>query len=97
MIEPDSSIVTMAMAQAPPTMEPLPAKAGHPHKERQNTMIEFVINYLKLRLGVEDGEKGAALVEYGLLVALIAVVCLLAVTAVGTGVRDTFNGIVGSL
>lgn len=33
-------------------------------------------------------EDGAALAEYGLLVALIAVVCVLAVTAVGTNVRD---------
>lgn len=60
-------------------------------------MIESIITYLKLRLGVEDHEKGAALVEYGLLVALIAVVCLLAVAAVGTGVRTTFENIAGSL
>lgn len=38
-------------------------------------------------------EEGAAMVEYGLMVALIAVVCLLAVTALGTNIRDVFNQI----
>jgi pilus assembly protein Flp/PilA len=35
-------------------------------------------------------ERGAAAVEYGLLVALIAVVILAAVTALGGGVKGTF-------
>ena len=38
-------------------------------------------------------EDGAALVEYGLLVALIAVVCLIAVTALGNGVKKAFENI----
>jgi pilus assembly protein Flp/PilA len=38
-------------------------------------------------------EEGAALVEYGLLVGLIAVVCILAVTTLGTGVRDQFTDV----
>lgn len=36
-------------------------------------------------------ESGASLVEYGLLVALIAVVCILAITALGTQVSTTFS------
>ena len=36
-------------------------------------------------------EEGASLVEYVLLVALIAVVCIAAVTLLGTASRDKFN------
>ncbi len=38
-------------------------------------------------------DDGAALAEYGLLVALIAVVCVAAVTVVGTAVSGKLNGI----
>lgn len=38
-------------------------------------------------------EKGAAMVEYGLLVAFIAVIALVAVKALGTKVSTLFNGI----
>ena len=36
-------------------------------------------------------EDGAALAEYGLLVALIAVVCVVAVTALGTKISTAFS------
>ena len=42
-------------------------------------------------------EDGAALVEYGLLVGLIAVVCIAAVTALGTQIQDVFCTIVDDL
>ena len=42
-------------------------------------------------------EEGATMVEYALMVALIAVVCVAAVQALGLGVQGTFNTIVGSL
>lgn len=38
-------------------------------------------------------DKGAALVEWGLLVVLIAVVALVAVTAAGTTVSETYSEI----
>ena len=38
-------------------------------------------------------EEGAALVEYGLLVGLIAVVCITAVTTVGTDISNLFAAI----
>ena len=40
-----------------------------------------------------DREDGATMVEYGMMVALIAVVCLLAVTALGTNIQGVFNQI----
>ena len=36
-------------------------------------------------------EEGAALVEYGMLVGLIAVVCLVAVTTLGTEISNAFS------
>jgi pilus assembly protein Flp/PilA len=42
-------------------------------------------------------EEGAALAEYGLLVALIAVVCVVAVTALGTQISTAFSNIASAL
>jgi pilus assembly protein Flp/PilA len=42
-------------------------------------------------------EEGAALAEYGLLVALIAVVCVVAVTALGSQVNIAFSTIASQL
>lgn len=38
-----------------------------------------------------ESEKGASLVEYGLLVALIVVVCVAALTILGKGVSQQFS------
>jgi pilus assembly protein Flp/PilA len=42
-------------------------------------------------------ESGATAIEYGLIAALIAVVIITAVTAVGTSLSSTFNTVSGSL
>jgi pilus assembly protein Flp/PilA len=42
-------------------------------------------------------EQGAALVEYGMLVGLIAVVCIAAVTALGTTIEGVFTTITADL
>jgi len=42
-------------------------------------------------------ERAASLVEYALLVALIAVVCILAVTQLGKKASSNFSSISGSL
>lgn len=42
-------------------------------------------------------ETGATAIEYGLIVALIAVVVITAVTAVGTSLRTKFNSVNSSL
>ncbi|MFJ4206968.1 Flp family type IVb pilin [Paenarthrobacter sp. NPDC089675] len=51
--------------------------------------------------GVKDRftkeEKGATMVEYGIMVALIAVVVVVAVGPLGTAIRDMFAGITASL
>ena len=42
-------------------------------------------------------DEGASLVEYGLLVALIAVACIVAVTLLGTNIAAMFTDIAGRL
>ena len=49
---------------------------------------------LKNRLA---GEKGATAVEYGIMVGLIAVVIIVAVTALGTNLTNLFTSISGSV
>ena len=45
----------------------------------------------KLIYRFRSNEDGAALVEYGLLIGLIAVVCLVAVTTLGTEISSAFS------
>ena len=52
------------------------------------TSFEFVANWLRARF---DEERGASLVEYALLVALIAVVCIAAVSLLGTNASSKLN------
>jgi pilus assembly protein Flp/PilA len=42
-------------------------------------------------------EEGATMVEYGLMLALIAAVCITAVKLLGTNASTMFNNIAGSL
>jgi len=44
-----------------------------------------------------DREDGQALAEYGLLLALIAVVCIVALTALGLAISGTLGSITGSM
>jgi len=46
---------------------------------------------------IRKNEEGASLVEYGLLVGLISVVCIVVITTLGTTIRDLFQEIVDKL
>ena len=59
------------------------------------TTYDFLATYLRARFG--DTERGASLVEYALLVALIAVVCIVAVTFLGKSGKDKFNNVGSSI
>ena len=50
---------------------------------------EFLATWLRARFS--DDERGASLVEYALLVALIAVVCLVAIQFLGNEAKDSFS------
>jgi pilus assembly protein Flp/PilA len=53
-------------------------------------MAKFVTRFVK-------DESGATAIEYGLIVALIAVVIITAVTAVGTNLKAKFDSVNSSL
>ena len=55
------------------------------------TTIHFMTSYLQARFA--DDERGASLVEYALLVALIAVVCIVAITFLGETASSQFDSI----
>ena len=55
------------------------------NSKKERTM-EKLVNFFK-------DECGAAMVEYGLLVALIAVVCIAAVTTLGTSLSTKFQAV----
>jgi len=48
--------------------------------------------WLEARLGITS-DRGASLVEYALLVALIAVVCILAITFLGKSASSKFSSV----
>ncbi|MBT9255908.1 Flp family type IVb pilin [Phycicoccus sp. MAQZ13P-2] len=54
---------------------------------------------VKLQMKFNDlrSEKGATAVEYGLMVALIAVVIIVAVALLGTRLSTMFNNVAGSI
>ena len=56
--------------------------------------INEVLTWLVARYDCEDGQ---ALAEYGLLLALIAVVCIVALTALGLAIAGTLSTLTGKL
>jgi pilus assembly protein Flp/PilA len=59
------------------------------HADKMITTFEFLATWLRARFG--DDEHGASLVEYALLVALIAVVCIAAVTLLGSKASEKLS------
>ena len=55
------------------------------------------VHILQLLDRFRRDEQGAALVEYGILVGLIAVICIAAVVIVGTQVSTAFSKIASAL
>jgi len=61
-------------------------------------MNGLMVSMIAFVAGVKDrltSEKGATAVEYGIMVALIAVVIIVAVTTLGTNINSAFETIVG--
>ena len=58
-------------------------------------LLVFLQSYIATRERHED--RGATMVEYGLMVALIAVICLVAVTAIGVNMSAKFQAIADAL
>jgi pilus assembly protein Flp/PilA len=59
--------------------------------ERRAQMIQSLA--ARIQLAKMRAEEGQALVEYALIVSLIAVVCIAALTATGTSIQDMLDKI----
>ena len=57
--------------------------------------LQFVSMWIRAKFG--DSDRGASLVEYALLVALIAVVCIGAVTLLGNNASTKFSRVGASI
>jgi pilus assembly protein Flp/PilA len=64
---------------------------------RQYILFENFIARRRQALVDRRGERGATAVEYGLMVALIAVVIIAAVTLLGKNLTAKFNSVAGSI
>lgn len=54
--------------------------------------MQDIMNYLSIRLAARSRTtRGASAVEYGLLVALIAIIIIVAVTLLGSNLSTVFN------
>ena len=57
-------------------------------------MVQLVEMWVRFQAQfARDDERGASLVEYALLVALIAVVCIVAISFLGTNASQTFSNV----
>lgn len=57
----------------------------------------IMLQYIAIQLRARRSEQGATAVEYGLLVALIAVVIIAAVTLLGDNLSIMFDGVAGDV
>ena len=57
-------------------------------------MITYFMNLVQ---SLRDREEGQTLAEYALILALIAVLCVGALTALSSGIQNTLSGIVSQL
>jgi pilus assembly protein Flp/PilA len=65
--------------------------SGEPMKNLVTATKKFVKKY------IIRSEEGATLAEYGLLLALIAVVCIVAITALGSRISSMFQALSTSI
>lgn len=56
-----------------------------------------MIEFLKLWLELKTDKRAVTMLEYGLIAALIAAVCVTAVTTLGTNIEAKFNLIANSI
>lgn len=61
------------------------------------TNLRRLATYVWCAVHPTDDERGASLVEYALLVALIAVVCIIAITFLGQSASSKFNTVGSSI
>ena len=61
-------------------------------------MLQYAMTWMQALAGaLRRRDEGATMVEYGLMVALIAIVALLAVAAIGTNLFGLFSDVANEL
>jgi pilus assembly protein Flp/PilA len=73
---------------------PCPCAGEKEWSPQMNTSAEFVLAWCQSRCRTD---RGASLVEYALLVALIAVVCIVAVTLLGQAASSKFSSVASAV
>jgi len=81
-------------------MHALESRGIHPDNDAKpwkgNTMLRQFVKFQNKLAQIRD-ERGATAVEYGLMVGLIAVVIIVAVTALGSKLNGLFNTVQTSI
>jgi pilus assembly protein Flp/PilA len=62
-----------------------------------NLVEGFIATLLALAYGANDDEQGQTLIEYGLIIALVSIVAIIALATVGGGISGIFTSIAGKL
>lgn len=57
----------------------------------------YVSTIERFRAGVSKDEEGQGMIEYGLLVALISIVAIVVITAIGSGLTKNFQSVLNAL
>ena len=71
--------------------------ANRTHRKGRTMILTYEMLATWLRARFSNSERGASLVEYALLVALIAVVCIAAVTILGKSASNKFDSVGSSI
>ena len=56
-----------------------------------------LVTYVRIRIAAKMSDRGASAVEYGLLVALIAIAIIVAVSLLGTNLSNIFDKTANSI
>ncbi|HEY9686665.1 MAG TPA: Flp family type IVb pilin [Coleofasciculaceae cyanobacterium] len=59
-------------------------------------MLQYFVQ-MQVWMACRKKQKGQSLAEYGLILALIAVVCIAALTLMGNNIRTMLNGLAGTI
>jgi pilus assembly protein Flp/PilA len=60
-------------------------------------VLERTLSMLQLIKRFREEERGAALVEYGLLIGLIAVICIAAISLLGGNISNAFSSVAAAM
>lgn len=71
--------------------------AGSYHRDMKNRIDRLYLRTTTFLRGVLDGELGASMVEYGLMIALIALVAFASVVLFGNAVADQWGSSADSI